>query len=88
MDLTRADVELHIDELVLHGFDRRDGPAIGDAARAELARLVGAAGAPDVLAARGSVELAVADAGELGPDASAELLGGRIGRAVFEGIGR
>ena len=29
-------IRLHIEELVLHGFDPRDGHAIGDAVRSEL----------------------------------------------------
>jgi hypothetical protein len=33
-------VTIHIDELVLHGFDPRDRHAIGDALRDELAALV------------------------------------------------
>lgn len=37
-------VTIHVEELVLHGFDPRDGNAIGEALRAELARVM--TGAP------------------------------------------
>jgi hypothetical protein len=33
-------IRLHIEELVLHGFDPRDRHAIGDAVRGELAALL------------------------------------------------
>lgn len=33
-------VTIHVEELVLHGFDPRDGNAIGEALRAELARVM------------------------------------------------
>ncbi len=39
MGLSR-NVELHIEELVLHGFDPRDRHAIADAVQQELTRLV------------------------------------------------
>jgi hypothetical protein len=35
----RQVIDVHIDELVLHGFDPRDRLAIGDAVHAELTRL-------------------------------------------------
>jgi hypothetical protein len=35
----RGPVEIHIEELVLHGFPRRGGYAVGEAVRRELARL-------------------------------------------------
>ncbi len=35
-------VNIHIEELVLHGFDPRDGTAIGEALRAELAAAMAA----------------------------------------------
>jgi hypothetical protein len=37
-------IRLHINELVLHGFDPRDRHAIADAVRLELARII--AGSP------------------------------------------
>lgn len=37
-------IELHIEELVLHGFDPRDRHAIADAVQSELTRLVGERG--------------------------------------------
>ena len=43
-------IELHIEELVLHGFDPHQRHAIGDAVRTELARLIeGGALHPDAL---------------------------------------
>ena len=45
-----ADVEVHVDELVLHGFPARDRHAVGEALRAELARLIAEGGVPARLA--------------------------------------
>jgi hypothetical protein len=45
------DVELHVEELVLHGFARRDRAAIGEALRGELSRLIAERGLPAGLSA-------------------------------------
>jgi hypothetical protein len=39
-------IELHIDELVLHGFEHSDRHAIGEAIERELTRLLGAGSVP------------------------------------------
>jgi hypothetical protein len=47
MTRTRPRIELHIDELVLHGFNPADRRGIGDAVERELARLLaGPSGVP------------------------------------------
>ena len=57
-DAMKPDVELHVEELVLHGFARRDRAAIGDALRGELARLIAEGGVPAGLqAASGAASL-------------------------------
>jgi hypothetical protein len=43
-------IEIHIDELVLHGFTVADRYAIGDAVSAELARLIAEQGNPALFA--------------------------------------
>jgi hypothetical protein len=53
------DIELYVDELVLEGFARGDRHAIGEAVRAELARLIAERGLPpSFTAADGAARLA------------------------------
>jgi hypothetical protein len=44
------DIEIHIDELVLHGFARNDYEGIKNAIEAELVRLISANGIPQTMA--------------------------------------
>jgi hypothetical protein len=46
MDMSRAPIELYIDELMLEGVAPGDRLAIAEALRGELARLLAAAGLP------------------------------------------
>lgn len=50
MDLSAQDVEIHIEELVLHGVDVSDRAALGEALQRELQRLVAEQGIPTLLA--------------------------------------
>lgn len=81
-------IEVHIDELVLHGFSGVDGPSIGAAVERELARLLGAEGLPEALAGGGA--RAVVDAGsfERGPRQTPSAVGGAVARAVYGGVAR
>ena len=74
-------LELHIDELVLHGFDPRDRHAIGDAVQQELHRLVAERGIAPVDA---PIEIPHLDAGtiDLGPTTRGQGAGPSIARAV------
>ena len=49
-------IELHIDELVLHGFASGDRYAIGDAVEHELARLLGQQGIPSSLQSESAID--------------------------------
>jgi len=99
MDLTPAEIRLHVEEIVLHGVDPADRHAIGDAVRAELARLLAERGISGALAngggaARldgGAVHLAPgASAGEVGAAVAARVAGAAFGsgRPAFGGGGR
>jgi hypothetical protein len=49
MDLRRAQIRLHIEELIVHGVPVGDGSALGDALRSELTRLLSAEALPSGL---------------------------------------
>jgi hypothetical protein len=82
----RPNIEVHIDELVLHGFAPADRRGIGDALEAELGRLLAARGlavpAADVGVAR--IDAGAVDRGG-GGAAIAGAVYGALGQAAGEG---
>jgi hypothetical protein len=83
-----ARIELHIDELVLHGFAPGDRHAIGDAVQHELTRLLAEQGlAPSAVA---NHERAHVNAGEfhVAPASKAPAVGAQVARAVHGGLTR
>ncbi|MBE9473133.1 MAG: hypothetical protein IMY75_13650 [Chloroflexi bacterium] len=85
---TQRAVELHIEELVLHGFDSGDHYRIGAAVEAELARLFAEKGVPRSLAQAG--EMANLDGGSFGvmPGSKAESIGNQVAQALYGGLNR
>lgn len=79
-------VELHIEELMLHGFAPGDRHRIGEAVERELQRLLAEQGAPHLL--KGSVELARVDAGSfnLGQNSKPEMIGSQVAQAIYSGL--
>jgi hypothetical protein len=79
-------VELHIEELVLHGFAPGDRYRIGEAVERELQRLLAEQGAPALFNA--AIDLARIDAGifNLKPNANSEMIGAQIAQAIYSGI--
>jgi hypothetical protein len=80
-------IELHIDELVLHGFAHGDRHRIAEGLERELTRLLTERGVP--LTAAHNAEIANMDAGkfETHADSNADDIGARVARAVFGGLG-
>lgn len=88
MGVTRPDIDLHIEELVLEGFNPGDRHAIGEAVQRELARLLAEKGVPPAMAGGG--EIARVDGGqfEQGSGARPEEAGVQTARAVYGGFGK
>ena len=80
----KPNIELHIDELVLHGFKSGDRHRIGETVERELTRLLAEQGLPQ---ARGA-ELARMDGGSftLVQNARTEVTGARTAQAVYGGL--
>lgn len=79
----RPSLELHIDELILHGFAAGDRRRIGEAVEHELARLLaGRAGLQPWLESR---EVARVDGGvfEVTSNARPEMIGVRVAQMVY-----
>lgn len=83
-----ANIELHIEELVLHGFAPGDRYLIGEAVERELARLFIEQDVPPSFAH--NIEAARIDAGafHVVPDSKAEAVGVAVAQAVYEGFTR
>jgi hypothetical protein len=79
-------VDLHIEELVLHGFRPSDGPRIGDAIERALAHLIAEGAGPGWPHHAVSVE--TIDAGEfpLEVGSGPQAVGTRVAEAVYRGL--
>ena len=79
------DIELYIEELVLHGFAPADKHRIATAVQEELARLFKAQGMPT--GPEQGIHRAHLDGGSFNVrTGSADSIGVHIGKAVYEGI--
>jgi hypothetical protein len=79
-------IEVHIEELVLHGFAPVDRYRLGAALELELARLLSEQGVPRLLT--GSAQLAQIDAGEfrMKPRGKPQKIGAQIAQAIYGGM--
>ncbi len=81
-----ASLEVHIEELVLHGFSPADRLRIGAALERELARLLAERGLPEGLPGGAQVEAIDAGSFVRGPLATPVSIGGEVARAVYGGL--
>ncbi len=81
-------IELHIEELVLHGFAARDRHRIAAALQAELARLLAAEGQANLLKGPLSVETVNAGAFKVQANAKPQATGTQIAQAVYRTMKR
>lgn len=88
MALKRPHIDLHIEELVLHGFAPADRHRIGDAVERHLARLLAGPVAPHALARGGEVARLDGGSFNVAPGANAEAIGAQVARALYGGLKR
>ena len=81
-------VELHIEELVLHGFAAGDRHRIADAVREELERLLGERGVPPVLTQAGEVGAIDGGTISLAPRPGTGAAGVAVAGAIYGGLSR
>jgi hypothetical protein len=79
-------VDLHIEELVLHGFAARDRGRIAAAVESELARLLSAGSAQALLGNPAGLESLNGGVFEVKAGAQPQDAGKQIARAVFRGL--
>ncbi len=78
-------IELHIEELVLHGFGAPSAYQIGEAVQQEITRLLQAQGLPAAFAGEHTVER-LAGSYHAAPGAGAAAVGAQIAQSVFTGF--
>lgn len=76
------DIELEIDELVLHGFPAADRAQIGDAVHAELHRLLSGLRDTDALRSLGRRGSLDAGSFDIGGDSSSRAIGAQIANRI------
>jgi hypothetical protein len=85
-----SEIEVQIDELVLHGFALGDRARIGRAVERELARLLTRAGAPggfpSALSSGGAVAFRDAGAFNQAPGGGPEAAGVQVAQAVYRAL--
>lgn len=79
-------VELYIEELVLHGFSQEAARHIRGAVEAELTRLFAIQGIPPSLSAKGEFERLDGGSFEMKPDLKPVAIGNQIAKSVYTGF--
>jgi hypothetical protein len=79
-------LRLHIEEMVLYGFNLGDRYAVGDSVQQELTRLVGVDGAHFSLDAPRPAERINAGSFRATPNSRPGVLGAQVARAVYGGL--
>lgn len=83
----RPDIELHIEELVLHGFSPADRYRVAEAIERELTRFFSEQDIPPALFAGGALAHLDAGAFQMQPGARPVAIGAQVARALYRGLG-
>jgi hypothetical protein len=84
--ISQPSVELHIEELVLHGFPPSDRDRIGDALQRELTRLFTEEPAPPALAQSAAIDRLNGGTFQIPASPRPEATGFQVARAVYGGL--
>jgi hypothetical protein len=79
-------VELHIEELVLHGFPPGDRHRIAQAVQQELTRLFTEQGVPASFTLGGNSDRLEGGTFNMAPNARAQVIGNDIAQSVYTGL--
>ena len=86
--MSRPDIQLHIEELVLNGLPDVDGQAIREGIQRELARLLAEQGVPPALGGSGGALRVDGGAFDVAADADAGTIAVQVAQAVYGGLTR
>ena len=81
-------IELHIEELVLHGFAPGDRYRIAEGVEQELTRLLADRGVPQSLERGGEIANMDGGAFEVVQGSRAQVVGAQVAKAVYGGLRR
>jgi hypothetical protein len=81
-------IELHIEELVLHGFATGDRYRIAESVEREIVRLFSEQGVPQSLSKGGKIERLDGGAFEAVRGSKPEAIGAKVAQAVYGGLKR
>jgi len=81
-------IELHIEELVLEGFEKIDRGRIAEVVELELTHLFTEKDIPPSLAGGGEIDRLDGGAFQAAPDSRPETIGAGVARAVYGGLKR
>lgn len=84
--MTPKNIELHIEELVLHGFAHGDRYRIGEAVERELVRLFAERDLPSSLADGGEFDHLDGRAFDVTQGSRPEAIGTQLAHAVYRGL--
>jgi hypothetical protein len=80
-------IELHVEELVLHGFEGYNKYMIGEAIEREITRLLQERGLPASFSVETNLGRFNAGNFTVQPNAKAATVGNQIARSVYKGLG-
>jgi uncharacterized membrane-anchored protein len=81
-------INLNIEQIVLHGFAYVDRDAIAAALQQELARLFAEQGLPLALGVSGQINRVQGGSFAITPDMQVEAIGSQIAQAIYQSFGR
>lgn len=84
--MSATEIELHIEELVLDGFNAADRYRIGDMIERELSRLLSESGVPPSLVANHNQAHIDAGALNVASVSTPEHIGAQVAQAVYGGL--
>ena len=85
---SRRSIELHIDELILHGFAPCNRYAVGDAVERELARLLDEQSIPISLQSENAADEIKGATFNAAHNKKPRAIGRQIAQAVYQGFGK
>jgi hypothetical protein len=88
MEMNRANIDVHIGELVLRGPEPADGKGVGRALTRELSRLIAERGVPAQWTRSRDVSRPAAADANIGSGARPKALGIQVAHVVYEGRAR
>jgi hypothetical protein len=81
-------VQLHIEELVLHGFAGVDRHQIGERVQQELTRLFAERGVPPGMATGGNVARIDGGSFTVAPNPKPDQIGTQVAQAIYNGVAK